>query len=146
MTVEGYTQTDGTPYIDILLEIPVLKMKRKISFLIDTGSPVTILSERDARKLRIDFEKLSSANGNILGLGGFAETYVLKKVILHLFGSKSSLEVRLDDLYVSKNIVADKDIINQIPSLLGRDALEGLTFTYNEKCRRVLLESSSLDS
>lgn len=144
MTVEGYTQRDGTPYIDILLEIPALKIKRKVSFLIDTGSPVTILSERDARKLKLDYNKLSSANGNILGLGGFSETYVLKKVILHFFARKKSLNVPLDDLYVSKNIVTEEEIINQIPSLLGRDALGGLTFIYNEKRKRVLLESSPL--
>jgi hypothetical protein len=140
--IEGYTHRDGTPFVDVLLELPALKIKRKISFLIDTGSPVTILSERDARKLKLDYEKLSSANGNIMGLGGFSETYMLRKVILHFFTRKESLDIQLDDLYVSKSIIADEEIINQIPSLLGRDALKEFTFIYNENQRSVSLKKA----
>jgi hypothetical protein len=143
VTIEGYTHRDGTPFVDILLEIPVLKIKRKVSFLIDTGSPVTIISERDARKLKLDYRELSSANGNIVGLGGISETYVLKKVILHFFTRDTSLDIPLDDLYVSKGIITDEEIINQIPSLLGRDALKEFTFVYNEKQKTVSLERTT---
>jgi hypothetical protein len=140
VTIEGYTHRDGTPFVDVLLEIPELKIKRKVSFLIDTGSPVTILSERDARKLKLDYDKLSSANGNIIGLGGFSETYVLKKVTLRFFTSTASHDLELDDLYVSKGIITDEEIINQIPSLLGRDALKEFTFIFNENQKAVTLE------
>lgn len=140
MTIEGYTHRDGTPFVDILLEIPELGIGRKVSFLIDTGSPVTILSERDARKLKIDYGRLTSSDGNIMGLGGFSETYVLKGVTLHFFTSKKSLPVSLDDLYVSKSIISDRDIINQIPSLLGRDVLREFTLVFNENKRTVSLE------
>jgi hypothetical protein len=140
VTIQGYAHRDGTPFVDIMLEIPALEIKRKVSFLIDTGSPVTILSERDARKLKVDFNKLSSANGDIVGLGGISKTYVLKKVILHFFASNESLDLPLNELYVSKAIVADEEIINQIPSLLGRDALKEFTFVYNENRRNVSLK------
>jgi hypothetical protein len=140
VVIEGYTHRDGTPFLDILLEIPALGIKRKISFLIDTGSPVTILSERDARKLKLEYKNLSSANGNIMGLGGFSETYVLKKPTLHFLGREGMLKVRLNDLYVSRNIVADREVINQIPSLLGRDVLKDFTLTFNEKRKIVSLK------
>ncbi len=133
MIISGYFHQDNTPFVDILLEIPDLNIKRKVSFLIDTGSPITILSERDARKLKIDYNKLKPANGSIMGLGGFAETYILKKVILHFFTRTRMIDITLKKLLAYKNVSDDKDIINQIPSLLGRDALREFTLIYNEK-------------
>ena len=133
MIISGYFHQDNTPFVDILLEIPDLNIKRKVSFLIDTGSPITILSERDARKLKIDYNKLKPTNGSIMGLGGFAETYILKKVILHFFTRTRIIDITLKKLLAYKNVSDDKDIINQIPSLLGRDALREFTLIYNEK-------------
>ncbi len=133
MIISGYFHQDNTPFVDILLEIPDLNIKRKVSFLIDTGSPITILSERDARKLKIDYSKLKPANGSIMGLGGFAETYILKNVILHFFTRTRMTDITLKKLLAYKNDSNDKDIINQIPSLLGRDVLREFTLIYNEK-------------
>jgi hypothetical protein len=116
-----------------LLEIPDLNIKRKVSFLIDTGSPITILSERDARKLKIDYNKLKPENGSIMGLGGFAETYILKNVTLHFFTRTRIIDITLKKLLAYKNVSDDEDIINQIPSLLGRDALKEFTLIYDEK-------------
>jgi len=129
-----------SPFVDAMLEIPEHRIKRKVSFLIDTGSPITILSERDANKLKIDYKKLNAADGNIMGLGGITESYVLKKVILRFFTTSDVLDMPLDELFVYKNIIEDKDIINQIPSLLGRDVLNEFSFTFNGRTRDISLK------
>ncbi len=129
-----------SPFVDVMLEIPEHRIKRKVSFLIDTGSPKTILSERDTNKLKIDYKKLNAASGNIMGLGGITETYVLNKVFLHFFTTSEVLDFPLDELLVYRNIIEDKDIINQIPSLLGRDVLNKFTLNFNGRTRNVSLE------
>nr|TES93153.1 MAG: hypothetical protein E3J87_02925 [Candidatus Cloacimonadota bacterium] len=133
MIIKGYFHRDKTPFVDVLLEIPLYNIKRKVPFLIDTGSPITILSERDARKLKINYNRLKSGNGNIMGLGGFAETYILKKVILHFFTKAKMTDVSLKELLIYRNVNKDENIINQIPSLLGRDVLREFTLIFDEK-------------
>ena len=140
MIIRGYFHQDRTPFIDVLLEIQDYKIRRKVSFLIDTGSPITILSERDARKLKLNFSKLKPANDNIMGLGGFAETYILNRVILHFFTKTSMIDVPLKELFVYKNVAKDEDIVNQIPSLLGRDVLKEFSLTYDERDDNISLK------
>ncbi|TET17331.1 MAG: hypothetical protein E3J78_07685 [Candidatus Cloacimonadota bacterium] len=143
MTVEGYIHQDGTPFIDVLLEIPNFRIRRKVSFLIDTGSPVTILSERDARKLKLNFKKMKIADDAIMGLGGFAETYVLQDVRLHFISNGHMIDLSLHNLFVSKAVTQDEDIINQIPSLLGRDVLRNFMLLFDEKKGTVSLQKTA---
>jgi hypothetical protein len=140
MIIEGYLHSDKSPFIDIMVEVKELNIKRKVPFLIDTGSPITILSERDARKLRLNYKELKQANGNIMGLGGFTETFILYDTILHFFSKESTYDLPLKELFVYRNIIEDKEIINQIPSLLGRDVLHEFTVVYDEKSSTVSIE------
>jgi hypothetical protein len=138
--IKGYFHKDKSPFVDVLLEIPNLNLRRKIPFLVDTGSPATILSERDVRKLHLNYDKLEPANGNVIGLGGFAKTYILKNVKLHFFTKTESASILLDELFVYRNIDKDRDIINQIPSIMGRDVLKEFTLIYNEKKNNISLK------
>lgn len=141
MIIEGYFHRDKSPFIDVMIEIQEMNIKRKISFLLDTGSPITILSERDARKLKLNYNRLKQANGNIMGLGGFTETYILHNALFHFFSKNSSFNILLKELFVYKNIIEDEEIINQIPSLLGRDVLHEFAVTYDEKNSNVSLKN-----
>ena len=140
MIIKGYFHKDRTPFVDVLLEISDIKIRRKIAFLIDTGSPITILSEKDARKLKLNFKKMNPSDNNIMGLGGFAETFILKNTIFHFFSEKQIIDVPLEDLFVYKNVTQDDDIINQIPSLLGRDILKEFSLIYDERDDNISLK------
>jgi len=138
--INGYFHQGKTPYVELLLEIANLHIRRKVSFLIDTGSPITILSERDARKLKIDYSRLKPTNEEIMGLGGFSKTYTLSNVILHFFSKSGMVDIERKELFVYKNVATEEEIINQIPSLLGRDILREFTLTYDEKKNNVSLK------
>jgi hypothetical protein len=162
VTIEGYVRgRDTQPFVDIQLEIPALKIKKKLPFLIDTGASSTILSVRDARTLQLDYGKLSPAKGKVIGLGGpLYKTFELKKVILHFFGGKKTLSVPLDSLLISgdekkleaqfelellsqieKALLGDEKSLKHIPSVLGMDVLRSFTFTYNANRKIVQLKS-----
>ena len=140
MIINGYLHTDKAPFVDVLLDIPSFGIKRKVSFLIDTGSPITILSEKDARKLKIDFKNVKPAEGNIMGLGGFTRAYVLKKVSFYFFSKKKIFRLPMKEIFTYKNLTKDEEIINQIPSLLGRDVLKSFQLTLDESKAKVSLK------
>lgn len=161
VTIDGYLRgRDKQPFVDITLEVPALKIKRKLPFLIDTGASSTILSVRDARKLKLDYGKLSPAKGNVVGLGGpLYRTYEIKEVILHFFDGKRKLSVPLNVIFVSgdkkklkeqfelelfsiieESLFGDEKTQTHTPSVLGTDVLKEFTFTYSEKHKIVQLK------
>jgi hypothetical protein len=112
---------------------------RKVSFLIDTGTPKTILSERDAHKLGVDFDNLERTSSSMLGIGGFAETYHLRKVTLIFFSENGKHEESLPELLLVREPELSEEIKNQIPSILGRDLLSKFTLHLNPQRDLVLI-------
>jgi len=125
--------------VDILVRVPKMASARKVSFLIDTGTPKTILSERDAHKLGVDFELLEKTSASMLGIGGFAETYHLKKVSLTFFSEDGRHEENLSELLLVREPDLSEEIKNQIPSILGRDLLSKFTLHLNPRKDLVLI-------
>ena len=132
MRIEGYLHRDKSPYLDVLVSLKKNEVKRKISFLIDTGSPRTILSERDALKLGLDFRRLDRLDEELLGLGGFSETFSLRDVTLLFASGDGGHSERLTQVIVHRESELPEEIKKQIPSLLGRDMIGRFVLVLDE--------------
>ena len=132
MRIEGYLHRDKSPYLDVLVSLPRGKVKRKISFLIDTGTPRTILSERDALKLGLSFRRLKRLDEELLGLGGFSETFKLEDVTLLFASGRGGHSERLPQVIVHRESSLPEEIKKQIPSLLGRDLIGRFVLVLDE--------------
>jgi hypothetical protein len=130
--IEGYLHRDKSPYLDILVSLRKNDVKRKISFLIDTGTPRTILSERDALKLGLNFRRLERLDEELLGLGGFSETFRLKDVTLLFASGRGGHSERLPEVIVHRESTLPEEIKKQIPSLLGRDMIGRFVLVLDE--------------
>jgi len=116
-----------------------------VEALIDTGSPWTILSTKDAMKMRLPIKRMRK--GQSVGLAGF-------KFFKHNIGNASftfktqngqSIAFTARDLGVlvptklNKKILKD---IQPIPSIIGNDFLEdhNLTLVFNPSLKIAYLE------
>jgi hypothetical protein len=130
--IEGYLHRDRSPYLDVMVSLKKGALKRKISFLIDTGSPRTIISERDALKLGLDFDRLERLREELLGLGGFSETFKVRNVRLFFASENGGHSERLTEVIVHRESDLPEDIKKQIPSLLGRDMIGRFVLVLDE--------------
>src|SRR5215831_10331473 len=113
---------------------PTLGVARTLDFLVDTGASGSLISERDAAILGIDYEKLELLEQPIFGIGGTAPAYRInsesKLVFRTLEGGRYLLS--LPNIIVTKVAMADervrKFVFDQTPSLLGMDAIERFRF------------------
>ena len=111
-----------------------------VYFLIDTGATRSLLSEKDAKILGIDYSKLELQEGRNIGLGGTAPVYRIKcecKLTFRISEREFHVEP-LPDFDVTKVEIEDEKerrlVFNSIPSLIGMELLERfrLVATKNE--------------
>jgi len=122
MIFKGYFHFDGSPFIDILVMTP--KSRRKIAFLIDTGSPVSIISEIDLRKLSYRKDDLKPFKNAMIGVGGgTADPYIIESVSLAFLGKRKLHYIKIKHLLTMIYTQMDIQMKKQIPSILGRDIL-----------------------
>ena len=142
MRFRGYFHFDGSPFIDILVITP--RAKRKIAFLIDTGSPVSIISEIDLRKLSYRKEDLKPFENAMLGVGGgTAEPYIIENVSLAFPGEGKLYRLKIKHLLTMIYTQMDIQMKKQIPSIIGRDILLKHKLMLDKKHNEVYLEKDS---
>lgn len=132
MKIRGYLHRDKSPYVDVLIGLETGGTKRKVSFLIDTGTPRTIISERDALKLGLTFGSLEKLEEELLGLGGFSETFRLPHVTMLFASEDGGHTERLGEIIVHREKELPEEIKKQIPSLLGRDLIGRFVLVLDE--------------
>ena len=130
MIIRGfYDKVNG--YFYVLAYLHVDGKSYRVHLMVDSGASVTALLDRDA--LRIfgsDLRRLDKASKNLVGIGGFADTYCVSNVKLELVDSIDDTvrhQVNLEKLYVvthHKHFRGEEwKKVTQMPSLLGRDVL-----------------------
>ena len=65
MRLPGYLDyrfSPPAPSISVQLESVALGFRRTLRFLIDTGASTTVILDRDARRLRLDWERLAKTD------------------------------------------------------------------------------------
>ncbi len=104
-----------------------------IKAIIDTGSPVTVISEGDALKMQIPVSNLPSG-GHHYGLGGSAiELKYMTDITFSMRTVEEKTEnVHFDQIGISKSAIRDERalrISQAVPSIIGLDFLRDNKFT-----------------
>lgn len=125
MRIKGFIKGGrfGSAHIIAILIIKDLDIKSPIEFLLDTGAARTVILDRDAIRLGIDYSRLEKHREGTLGIGGVVETYIIKNIEL-IFVTEEGRhhKERLNTIYVLKHETLNEKIL-RIPSVLGRDVL-----------------------
>jgi hypothetical protein len=114
-----------------------------IRFYIDTGASRTTIADRDAARLGLDYSQLEENQIPVLGIGcKSVKNYLLPTVALILRISQDSYHMeRLPFVTVLKHEPEndyEREIIDQIPSLMGIDILRKYSVRFTKK--HVVLE------
>lgn len=125
-------------YVVSTVTLKDLNVAHRVEFLVDTGASRTIISDRDALRLGVDYKKLLRA-GLSLGIGGRVDTYASKNVdLVFLTADMEQYVERVEELYFLKHRRVDEDIL-KIPSVLGRDILNKYLLIYDKRRERVVI-------
>lgn len=120
-----------------------------LEMMVDSGSSVSILTDRDALRVFGGVGRvLEPAKRSLVGIGGYADTYVARDVVLKLvdaFDQRVSVTFRLSRLYVVTHLRRFRgrefrDAVFQIPSLLGSDVLQYARVNLDYVAKRGWLE------
>ena len=118
---------DFRPYLETTIQGP--HIFGRISFLVDTGSPDTVISEGDALRLRIPINRLIK-DRPLTGWGGASyDTYTLNNVKIHFKTSENQIfSISFQKILVSqlttKRPEEERRISLTFPSIIGIDLLK----------------------
>ena len=122
--IRGRFDHQGRPYVQGWLILPRLNIQGDVEFLVDTGADSTIIHPLDGQKLGVPFGELQ---GEIVSVGiGGSHPYFPEDAIL-LFED----DVRLRQYRCEVLIGKPSDILNRLPSLLGRSLLNHWRMVYD---------------
>jgi hypothetical protein len=141
MKLIGFWEKYDAPYIIATLILKHLQIEHEIKFLIDTGASKTIISDKDAVLIGIDYKKLDRAQST-LGIGGLVDTYILPNAKLVFKVKGGIFEEYMSEIFVIKHKVRDYKVVERIkniPSLLGRDFLNKYILHLNKTKKEVLI-------
>jgi len=134
LTVRNFYSNRKVVFANFFLRIPSMRVARPLSAVVDSGSPFTSISTRDALTFGIPIKTLDKEQTT--RLAGF--TFYGKNVrSTLLFRDEANNLIRFDhDIRILIPTKLDRITIGQvqdIPSLVGTDLMEDakLTFVYN---------------
>ena len=122
--IAGYFAADGSPYVEMRVNLPRLGVAGQVHFLVDTGSDTSILHPSASVDLRCPFDELANP-AEVTGAGG-AHTYYAEPAVVSLYDGEARRDFRIE-LYVGK----PHPVTDGLDSLLGRDVLNLLRMDYD---------------
>ncbi len=141
MRILGIWEKYDAPYVIATLVSNQFKIEHEVKFLIDTGASKTIVSDKDAALMRVDYRKLDKTEAT-LGIGGLVDTYLLPEVKLFFKSEEGIHEEYLSEIFVIRHRIRNPRIaerVKYIPSLLGRDFLNRYTLYLDKRKNQVLI-------
>ncbi|MFH1352924.1 MAG: retropepsin-like aspartic protease [bacterium] len=143
MIVPGFFK-DGCAFIRAHLVLSELPLDAVVNFLVDTGASKTVISDKDAIFLKVDYEKLKPSSQKLSGVGGSVDTYIFEDTTLVFKTEADKLEFKFPILFLKHDLTSmneeDRIKILRIPSLLGRDILNRFKLIYNPSENKLELE------
>jgi len=118
------------PQLTYLNSVVLLATPRKMirtTFILDTGSPETILGYSDALRLQIPFNSLSKTR--IIRLGGRNYQGYLFNRITFKFKTEDEKLVQEEFPIVVVKPTSTKDNLNEIPTIIGTNFLKEKKYT-----------------
>jgi hypothetical protein len=121
---------DRRPTFQVLVEVPYFHKERVISFLVDSGSVFSAITEKETSLMGIECALLPEAKGEAIGFGGFFKNKMINKPVSLTFDSgngkhkinySSGLKVICVPLGIEEK---DRErYLRLTPSVLGMDIL-----------------------
>ncbi len=148
MRLPGYLDerfTPAAPSIYSQIETKAIEGRKNLSFLIDTGASVTTILDPDLKRLGVIWNNLATAPRPLGGIGGTVDTRLIEDGrLLFKTGSGETVTERVQ-IHVAKHEQARLDtsgrqLVMQLPSLLGRDILQRYRVVYDRPREQVYLE------
>lgn len=141
MKIIGRRGQGNLGYVRPVLMCPQLGINSPIRMVVDTGASRTVISERDALRLNIDYSTLTP-EPDALGVGGLVKCYSAGQAALTFKVSRNSWHTeRLDSLHFLK-CESDDPIERlaslRLSSLLGIDILDRYSVRFTRT--RIYLE------
>ncbi len=137
--ISGFFKNDAG-YINAHIISTSLGIDETVEFLVDTGASRTTLLDKDAIFLGIDYSNLKKHNQNVSGIGGSVETFTIDDAILILGSKQIHLSVFVVRHALENLNKEDKIKILRIPSLLGRDVINGFRLVFDRQDNKIFLE------
>jgi hypothetical protein len=73
--------------MQILVEVPYFHKERVVSFLVDSGSVFSAITEKEVSLMGIDCDLLPEAKGEAIGFGGFFKNRMINRPVFLTFDS-----------------------------------------------------------
>ncbi len=140
MKIRGYWGRFDAPHVEVRFICQKFGIDAKVRFLIDIGASSTIISEKDAKKLKLDYASLQKLKTGMTGIGGSVVTYLINGVELYFQSDRGLYHANIDHVFAIKH--AQKlgaKVKKFIPSLLGRDFLNQMAFLIDKRKDLVLI-------
>ncbi|MCD5384168.1 retroviral-like aspartic protease family protein, partial [candidate division WOR-3 bacterium] len=136
MNIYGFFR-DDIGFIRAHISSSVFEIDENVAFLVDTGASKTVLLDKDALLLNIDYNELRKFNRNLSGIGGSVETYIIDDMVFCFKSDKGKIEFN-SPIFVLRHdlekLSRDERVkILSIPSILGRDIIEKFRLIYDIK-------------
>lgn len=80
MIIEGRVAPNGAIYVGVYIIISSQGIQNSLLLEVDTGADSTMICERDAERIGIDFSELKSGPP-ALGIGGTSPTYIIPDAV-----------------------------------------------------------------
>ena len=124
--ISGCIDAAGSPILPGYIRLPRLQLFGCVRFLVDTGSPATMISPSDAKNLGINHRDLQGRPcGEISGFGGKCNAF-LEEGVLYFKGT----DEKNVKICVSIEILEPYEASEQLPSIIGRDVLHSWKMIY----------------
>jgi len=117
------------PTISVLFEVKAFKISKIVSFLVDSGSKFSAITEKEATIMGIDCSSLPDAKMEAVGFGGsFRNRNINREVILTFKSNQDEHRIKLGCFQVNcipLNLTREEreKLIRLIPNVLGMDIL-----------------------
>jgi hypothetical protein len=146
MKIRGYWGQFDAPYVRVRFICTRFGINGTIHFLIDLGASSTMISESDAKRLKIDYAQLKHLRSGMTGIGGKAKTYLMEGIELYFEADEGSYFANTSHIFVTRHAKSlDPESRKLIPSLLGRDFLNQMALLTDYRQDLVLITDENLN-
>lgn len=141
MRVNGYFIGRRGAFVDVEVRSLLLRRVLAIRFHIDIGASTTILAQRDFIRLGGDFSQISRSSTDLFGVGGDVPAYELPSATLAFTTADGGIHTITLPIMLVSNYDTFPPALHArmltIPSLLGRDIIDGYRFVYDRPINEV---------